>query len=221
MLINVELNEDISTMWFLRDQNHDVHLTFMKKGPATINFDLLSENDKDYLYYSISNGFVNPVDGSTLEEITSHYLNMKKKKEERIISEAPKEVVQYKNKLQQTELQRKAAEADLRRLKHSSKREEKFRLMLEGSHLAAKSGISKENDLHNLIALLSLEKAGKNRKQVRDLLEKKIRATKKKLMKKVNESTALSKLTEEEKGMIGEIETSENEYIEFQLTGIE
>ena len=207
-------------MWFLQDQNHNIHLTYMNKGPVPVDFDLLSEENKDYLYSSITSGFVIPVD-VPFKKISEAYLSVKKEKEMQVKEESVSNTNVDSNMVSRAELDRRTAESELRRYEQNVKREDKYKLIIKSSLKAAKSAIARENNIHNLLKILELEKANKNRKQICNYIETKIRSLKKKISKQIDSGGKKTKLTKKEKEMIGDIEQTENEYLEFVLEGIE
>jgi len=220
LIINIKLNEESGPMWFLKDQNHDVHLTYMNNGPVPVDFDLLSNSDKDYLYSSLTNGLIDVIDPS-FEKVSEAYLYVKKE-QERQVKEAEVSTPKIDpNIVSRAESDRKFLESEQRRREQNTKREDKYKLIIKSSLKAAKNAVSKENNIHNLLKILELEQANKNRKQLCGYIKTKVNSLKKKLSKEIEKGSRKTKLSEKEKKMIGEIEHSENEYLEFVLEGIE
>lgn len=169
MQVDISLAPKGPSMWFLGTDPKALvaHLTFANPGPVTLDFDDLTGGERLHILASQRAGQIEV--SVPFDQLRQHYLGIEKKKEEVVEEEIPKFVKDTLTKLNEKNEKQAAKVKDL------------VALGIKGF----RSAIADETDLRLLQQVLRTESTEKNRKTAIKIINDRIAALQKQIIKTV------------------------------------
>jgi DNA-binding transcriptional ArsR family regulator len=171
MNIRIQLNDPGPAMWFLGDdpKNLKVQLTFARPGPVELDFENLSEKEKENLLIGVR-------DGKLCSSVAFQDLyELFRQSQADSVPEPSPEVKKYLAEKERQVVAQKQFEKAARKDKRHQKVEDRANYLIKKSYRAIRAALTKEKDNGLVTRLYAMEKEGKNRTSVIKYLEERIR----------------------------------------------
>jgi hypothetical protein len=217
MIIQVCLEDNATPMWFLEDENRSIHLTYMNKGPVSIDFDTLTTTNQEYVFDSVKNGYISS--DASLADLSRILLADKRKEIDAMEEEMPEELKKYTQSLENKKLKEKIIVAETKRAKIAETMEKRAKSLAGSSVRAVRAALAKEENVALLLAVLKFEKDGKNRSTVKNLVNNKLQTIRDRKIRESNKEDVPVASAGKDIYDRSSIEETEIEMIRFPTVG--